>query len=123
MQAKDHGSSLFVGPLFSHSVQAVTAVAQSAGIPVLSFSTDPTAVSNNVFVTGFLIGPQVERVVGYAAEQGLQRFAVLAPDTAYGRAAADAAQIAVAKNGGFMVRTAFFDPSKANFSPVIRDFV
>lgn len=122
LQAKDHGSSLFVGPLFSHSVQAVTAVAQSAGIPVLSFSTDPTAVSNNVFVTGFLIGPQVERVVGYAAEQGLQRFAVLAPDTAYGRAAADAAQAAVAKSGGFMVRTAFFDPSKANFSPVIRDF-
>lgn len=121
-QAKAHGAGLFVGPLFSQSVQAVAAVAQSGGIPVLSFSTDPAAVSANVFVTGFLIGPQVERVMGFAAEQGAQRFAVLAPDTAYGRAAADAAQGAVAKTGGTLVRTTFFDPARPNFSTTIRDF-
>ncbi|SBW08878.1 Extracellular ligand-binding receptor [uncultured Alphaproteobacteria bacterium] len=121
-QAKDHGATLFVGPLFSHSVQAVTAVAQSAGIPVLSFSTDPSAISANVFVTGFLLGPQVERVIGFAAEQGLQRVAVLAPDTPYGRAAADAAQGAAAKSGATLTRTAFFDPARANFSPTIREF-
>ncbi len=119
-QASDHGAGLFVGPLFSHSVQAVTAVAQARGIPVLSFSTDASAVSANVFVTGFLIGPQVERVIGFAAEQGLQRFAVLAPDTAYGRAAAEAAQGAVAKTGTVLTRTAFFDPAKPS-SPAIRD--
>lgn len=121
-QAKAHGAGLFVGPLFSQSVQAVTAIAQSAGIPVLSFSTDPAAISTNVFVTGFLIGPQVERVIGFAAEQGMQRFAVLAPDTAYGRAAAEAAQGAVAKTNTVLTRTAFFDPARANFSPTIRDF-
>jgi ABC-type branched-subunit amino acid transport system substrate-binding protein len=102
-------------------VQAVTAIAESAGLPVLSFSTDPTAVAPNVFVTGFLIEPQIARVVGFAAEQGLQRFAVLAPDTAYGRAAADAALVAVQQNGAVLTKTAFFDPTKANFSPVIRD--
>ncbi len=120
-QAKDHGASLFVGPLFSQSVQAVSPIAQSAGIPVLSFSTDPAAISPNVFVTGFLVEPQIERVVGYAAEQGMQRFAVLAPDTAYGRAAADAALVAAQHNGAVITKTAFFDPAKNNFSPVVRD--
>ncbi len=120
-QAKDQGATLFVGPLFSHSVQAVTAVAQSAGIPVLSFSSDGAATSGNVYVTGFLIPPQVNRIVAYAMEQGRSRFAVLAPETAYGRAAADAARAAVERNGGTLVRSAFFDPAKANFSPVIRE--
>ncbi len=120
-QAKDQGATLFIGPLFSHSVRAVTAVAQSAGIPVLSFSSDAAATSGNVFVTGFLIPPQIDRIVAYAAEQGRSRFAVLAPETPYGRAAADAARGAVERNGGILVRSAFFDPAKANFSPVVRD--
>ena len=120
-QAKDQGVTLFVGPLFSQSVQAVTAVAQSAGIPVLSFSSDAAATSANVFVTGFLIRPQVNRVIAFAAEQGRARFAVLAPETPYGRAAADAARGAVERNGGVLVRTAFFDPAKVNFSAVIKD--
>lgn len=119
--AKDQGAELFIGPLFSHSVTAVTAVAQSAGIPVLSFSSDAAATSANVFVTGFLIRPQVERVVSFAAEQGAHRFAVLAPATPYGHAAAAAAQDAVARAGGVMVRTAVFDPAKVNFSPVIKE--
>ncbi|MBN2751276.1 MAG: penicillin-binding protein activator [Rhodospirillaceae bacterium] len=121
LQAKDQGAELFIGPLFSQSVIAVTSVAQSAGIPVLSFSSDSMAISNNVFVTGFLIQPQVERVVAFAAEQGLRRFAILAPSTPYGQAAVDAAQGAVDRVGGVMVRRAFFDPAKANFSPVIKD--
>jgi len=119
--AKDQGAELFIGPLFSQSVTAVAAVAQPAGIPVLSFSSDAAAMSANVFVTGFLIRPQVERVVAFAAEQGLHRFAVLAPATPYGHAAAEAAQDAVARVGGVMVRTAVFDPGKVNFSPVVKD--
>ncbi len=119
-QAAEQGASLFIGPLFAHSVQAVTPIAQSHNIPVLSLSANPQATANNVFVTGFLIPPQVERVVGFAAAEGHTNFAILAPETAYGSAVAAAAEDAILKFGGHLVRSATFDPQKINFSDAIR---
>lgn len=119
--ARAQGAGLFVGPLFSQSVQAVAPVAEGAGIPVLSFSSDPQARAPGVYVTGFLIRPQVARVVSYAVEQGRRRLAVLAPDTPYGRAAADAAREAVEKAGGSLARLVFFDPARANNSALVSE--
>lgn len=87
---------LILGPLFSSSAKAAGPVAAELGIPVLSFSNDASAAGGNVWVLGFQPGEQVVRVLTFARAQGLQRFAVLAPNDAYGEAAANAARGAFA---------------------------
>ena len=78
------GAKLIIGPIFAGAVAQVGPIAASAHVPVVSFTTDIAQANGNVFVTGFLPGSEVKRVVSYAQGQGVQRFAVLAPDNAYG---------------------------------------
>ncbi|MEO0427978.1 MAG: penicillin-binding protein activator [Pseudomonadota bacterium] len=79
------GARLILGPLFGRSAQAVGAAA--GGVPVLSFSTDTSVAAGNVWVTGFAPENEVERILSFAAAQGIGSVAVYAPDVPYGAAA------------------------------------
>ena len=87
---------LILGPLFGSSAKAAGPVAAELGIPVLSFSNDASAAGGNVWVLGFQPGEQVVRVLTYARAQALSRFAILAPNDAYGEATVTAARRAFA---------------------------
>lgn len=73
------GARLIVGPLLSTSVRAVSDLARAAAVPVVAFSSDRTVAGSGVYTMGFFPGDEVKRVVNYAATQGAQRFALLAP--------------------------------------------
>lgn len=88
--ALDAGAELLIGPLFGRSTTAVAPVAAERNVNVLSFSNDASIVRPGVFVLGYRPEEQIERVVGYAARQGLSRIAALAPNDAYGTRAIDA---------------------------------
>jgi len=119
--AISHGVSLFIGPLFSNSVEAIAPLARAANVPILSFATNARVITNDVYATGFLLHPQIDRIIGYAAEQGRKKFAILSPDTAFGRTATKAAENAIIAHGGTLVRSTVIDPHQINFMDSIKE--
>jgi branched-chain amino acid transport system substrate-binding protein len=79
------GAALILGPLFAKSVTAIAPVARQANIPVITFSNDRQVAGNGVYLLSFQPGPDVERVVSYAAAQGKRRFVALVPEDPFGK--------------------------------------
>jgi branched-chain amino acid transport system substrate-binding protein len=119
-QALDHGAQVILGPLFSAEVRAVTPLALGSGVNVIAFSSDRSVSQPGVYLLGFLPRPQVERVVAHARAQGIERFAILAPNTDYGRAMADAFKASVATHGGQLLESQFYDPLAKDHSDVVK---
>ncbi len=103
LKAAGEGAALILGPLFSANTRGVGDVAGSAGINVISFSTDSTAAGGPVFLSGFLPEAEAARIVGFAASRGMNRIAVFYPQTDYGNAALRGADGAVMSSGAQVV--------------------
>ncbi len=85
------GVDILIGPLFSASVAAVAPLARERGVKVLSFSTDRNVAGGGTYLLGFTPDQQVERVLAYGRSRGYVRYALLAPNSPYGEAVAQAA--------------------------------
>jgi ABC-type branched-subunit amino acid transport system substrate-binding protein len=83
-EAIAEGAQVILGPLFGPSVSAAGAVARSAGIPMIAFSSDASAAAPGVYLLSFMPQSDVERIVAYAAQSGRTSHAALVPETAYG---------------------------------------
>lgn len=118
-QAMGEGALMLLGPLFSESVRAAADVARPNGVNLIAFTTDADVAGQNTFVMGFLPSAQVERVMQYSASQGLRRFGVLAPDTAYGRLVAGAAQQTAPVLGGSVTLSQFYPAQSNDYSSVV----
>lgn len=103
------GVHLILGPLLASEVEAVKPVAQGAHINVIAFSTVTNLAGSNVYLMGFLPRQEVVRGVGYARQRGLDRFAALAPNSAYGHLMADALREAASASGGTVAKVEFYD--------------
>jgi ABC-type branched-subunit amino acid transport system substrate-binding protein len=82
--AVEGGAKMILGPLFSAQTKEIRAVAEAAGVPVLSFSSDLTAGGAPVWVLGDLPENEVDRVMGFAAARGMRSVAVVRPQNDYG---------------------------------------
>lgn len=135
--AIEDGADIILGPLFSQSAVAASPFAQAAGVPMVSFSNNSAIIGGGVYAMGFTPDDQVRRVVYYAAEQGVRRFAALLPDTAYGRTASRAFADAVADAAPLyppvideegneraveLVDLRLYDPNAEDFTGVVRAF-
>ncbi|MCB9973381.1 MAG: penicillin-binding protein activator [Rhodospirillales bacterium] len=98
-EAIQEGAELILGPLFSHSVQAVKPIATRANINVIAFSTDWTKAGDHVYLTGFMPFAQVRRTIGYAARQGLKNIVLVTKGDAYGQAIEKTLVSAASMNG------------------------
>ncbi len=114
------GAVLILGPLFSTSVEAVKPLAAEAQVPLISFSNNTEIAGPQTFVMGVTPRSQVDRVVDYAVAQGLQRFAVLAPETRYGTTVVESLREAVFRNGVELSRIVYFDPLSPDVSAEVR---
>lgn len=115
------GASVILGPLLGTSVSAVAPLARLANVKVIGFSSDRTVSGDGVYTMGFFPETEVNRVVSYAASQGLSRFAVLAPSGAYGETVLEALRQAATRGGGEVTRVQFYDPLTEDFSAVVRE--
>src|SRR5204862_93633 len=104
------GAQLILGPLLAAEVDAVKPVAGEAKINVIAFSTATQLAGDNVFLMGFLPRQEVVREAAFARESGLSRFAVLAPNSEYGRLMTDALRETAGQAGATVVKAATFDP-------------
>ena len=114
------GARLLLGPLFSESVAAAVAPARDAGINLIAFSNNRAVAGDGSYLIGLLPREQVVRIARYAREQGVLRFAALAPDTPYGRQVVDDLAEAVTNFGGTLVRTGFFADDPDDMSRAVR---
>jgi branched-chain amino acid transport system substrate-binding protein len=114
------GAHLILGPLLAPEVEAVKPIAQGAHINVIAFSTVTNLAGGNVYLMGFLPRQEVLRVVGYARQRGLDRFAALAPNSPYGHLMADALRGAASATGGTVTKVEFYDPRAADAAPAIQ---
>lgn len=103
-----NGASLLLGPLFGEEALAVAPVAQSRGINVVSFSNNPNAAREGVYLLGHLASQEMSRLVSHAVANGHKRFAVLAPDDGYGRLVAGLAREVVTRDGAVIGTTQFY---------------
>ena len=114
------GANLLLGPVFSTSVDAVAPVAEGGRVPVVAFSNDRQVARPGIWITGLLPGEQIDRIVGYAAAQGNQSFAVLAPNNGYGELILQAMRDAADKHDVELADSRLFDPDARDISEPVK---
>jgi ABC-type branched-subunit amino acid transport system substrate-binding protein len=102
-QAIEEGAEIILGPLFAHSVGPVGQVARARNIPVIAFSTDSNVAGRGVYLLSFLPESDVERLIGYATQQGKRSYAAAIPDNPYGTVVEAALKQSVARRNGRIV--------------------
>ncbi len=114
------GNRLILGPLLAEDVRAVSPIARSARVPVVSFSNDTSVAGNGTFVMGSTPAQSVERVVEYARSKGLSKFAGLVAGGLYGQRASTAFIRSVEASGGQVVAMQNYDRSAGSISAAVR---
>jgi ABC-type branched-subunit amino acid transport system substrate-binding protein len=98
-QATEAGADVIIGPFFAQEAMAAALVMEQAGRMALSFTSFSGAVSSNVVALGYAPEAEVERILGYAAQQGLRSVAVVHAQSQYGDLVAQAARAAAPRTG------------------------
>lgn len=117
--AISQGSELVLGPLFSSSVGPAAQAAAPYGVNLIAFTTDASVAGGNAFVMGFLPSQQVERVVAYGVQRGVNRYAVLAPNTAYGNLIASTMTSVAPRYGASVTVTRNYPAEGRDYSPEV----
>lgn len=102
-KAVAEGNQLILGPISSEAIAAVATVARASRVPLITYSSDPTAAARDVFIMGTTEGQSIARTVNFAAAHGMKRFGLLAPEGSYGDRAGVAFAQAVRAAGGTLV--------------------
>lgn len=110
-KARLDGAALVLGPLYGTSASALVPLVNQGGMNVVSFSNDEQIAQRGVWIMGIAAPPQVRRVVDYAIETGIRRFAAFAPQTSYGQQMAQTMQSYATQRGAQVLGVEFFDPN------------
>jgi len=98
-RASGESIRVIVGPLTAAETSAASAAARAARIPILAFTNDAAQSGPGVWTMGVTPAQQVRRAMAAAQSDGAQRFALAAPDDAFGRALATAMRSMAAEWG------------------------
>lgn len=109
----EDGVSMVIGPLLKEVTLAVAEVAQAAEVPMVSFSQSEgiTEKGEWTFRGGLTKGQQIHSLLAHVMDVlSLERFAILAPDNAYGHSAAAEFEAQVSERQGEIAKAVFYDP-------------
>ena len=114
------GAKLILGPLIADEVVAVKPIAAAANVNVIGFATKTEVAGGNVFLMGFLPKQEVVREVSFARDQGLGKFAALAPNSPYGHLMGDALKEIASAGGASVTQVQYFDPRGSDLAASIK---
>ncbi|PCI33594.1 MAG: hypothetical protein COB54_04695 [Alphaproteobacteria bacterium] len=97
------GADVILGPVFDYTIAAASPVSRGVNIPLIGFSANRHAVDDGVYLLNFSPEQQVARIVKFAIEQNIMRFAALIPEGSYGALVAESFRDAVVQNGGEII--------------------
>jgi len=83
-QAIQEGSSAIIGPLFSSSVSAASAITQPAGRPLIGFSTDTSVARRGVYLISYTPQADTARMINFAISQGKRNIQAFIANNAEG---------------------------------------
>ncbi|MBQ7659740.1 MAG: penicillin-binding protein activator [Alphaproteobacteria bacterium] len=122
-EALKNNAKLILGPLTSDEVMAVSSLARTRRIPVISFSTAPYVLGDGVYTLGLLPDEQIRRIISYAAQNGRLKIALVLPDTPAGLNIAKSALDAASENNISITKIGFYEPSTLEFSQLVQDMI
>lgn len=114
------GAQLILGPLLAGEVAAVKPVAQQAHVNMVAFSTDEQLAGGGTYLLSFPPRQSVDRIVAYVHQQGVARFAALAPETPYGQLVVDELRAAANAAGASVTHVELYDPGTKDLRPTVR---
>ncbi len=120
-EAIAEGAEIILGPLFADNVEAITPIAQRAGLSVVAFSSDSQVADQGVYLLSFTPEQEVSRVAEYALSQGYFNFAAMIPLTDYGTRVQFAFEDTVSRYGGSLVHTVYYDQGADDFRTQARE--
>lgn len=97
------GAQIILGPLDAASANAVGVTVGPANVNVLAFSNNTAIAGGNVFVLGNTFGNVSDRLVGYAATQGINRFMIVHQEDLAGSVGRDSIATSIRSGGGTIV--------------------
>jgi len=113
------GAQILLGPVFSTDTRKIAPIAIGAHIPVLAFTNDRSAAQPGIYVMGVTPQDEVQRVIQYAASQGMQRFAILAPSSPYGNIVTQSFRNSVQGSNGILAEMELYDPNSPDYTGVV----
>jgi len=115
-----------IGPLASRSALSAAKKAQEIGVPIITLTQRDgiTGEGDMVFQNFLTPAVEVERLVQKATRQmGCSRFAILYPDSAYGRTLMNLFRDRVEQAGGSVTAVESYRPEETDFAVEIRKMV
>src|SRR6185312_5063349 len=89
-------------------------------VNMVAFSTNEQLAGDGVYLLGFPPRQSVDRIVAYAHQQGVARFAALAPQTPYGELVVDELRTAANADGASVTHVELYDPGTKDLRPTVR---
>jgi branched-chain amino acid transport system substrate-binding protein len=119
--AQDGSVLAVLGPLSSSVAQSAAEAAQAAAMPLIALAQKDGLTQTGDWIFQAFLTPrqQVQALVRQALSQGIKRFAILYPDSSYGRTFLQNFQEEVAAQGGELAAQAFYSPGSQEFGPVL----
>jgi len=112
------GCAAVIGPLVSDATFPVAIEAQAAGVPLITLTQSPgvTETGSWIYRGMMTIEHQVDGLLDEVmTQQGMSGFAILAPDSEYGRLARDEFLKQVMERGGTVNVVQLYDPAATDF--------
>ncbi len=121
------GAIAVVGPIDGDSVDAAASRAHALGMPLISLNPrsgrrfGPSLPQGSPYVFHILQSAEdrAEVLARHALAQGVRRFAILGPDSGYGRAVTSAFVDEVERGGGEIVTRASYASKETSFGPAV----
>jgi branched-chain amino acid transport system substrate-binding protein len=119
--AQDANVLAILGPLSSAVAQSAADAAQAASVPLIALSQKDGLTQTGTWVFQASLTPrqQVHALVSYAAGKGIKRYAILYPDSSYGRIFLQNFQEEITTQGGELATQAFYSPGSQEFAPTL----
>ena len=119
--AQDESVLAILGPLSSAGAQSAADAAQAAAVPLIALSQKDGLTQTGTWIFQAFLTPrqQVRALVRQALSMGIKRFAILYPDSSYGRTFSQNFQEEVAAGGGELATQAFYSPGSQEFAPTL----
>ncbi|MBF0295812.1 MAG: penicillin-binding protein activator [Magnetococcales bacterium] len=120
------GSRIIIGPIFHAAALGAAKAAAASKIPIITLNPRQEILSagGNVFLNAFQPDAQARVMARHAMQTAhLQRFAILAADSDYGRLQAQTFAEEVAALGGTVTRSILFPEQETDFSNALKMIV
>ncbi len=120
-QAVNDGAKIILGPVFGEAANAAGLAVAQADVNVLSFSNNTQVAGGNVFVLGNTFDNSANRLVSFAASEGMARILTVHAETPTGMIGRDAIQNALTRSTAMSAGTVAYEASQQGVIAAVTD--